>query len=316
MDEETVEEFVNDAYTDFCRDSEVGPVALVFALQAGRSTYEIRQMSTSRVEDQVVGVIGTGGSFTLEYDGQVSAAIVMPPTDVSVLAAMNALSNIQPGELTVVVTGSGSQTDPYDIALSFLAPFNRPQVIVDGSLLTGPGAAIDVETKQQGGTTGILRFLSIAVSEAGERITDLRISTDVLDFQRMKSSVVDPGVPMCALVLGLSSIEVFPVPDEDMVLTGYYVPRPARLVEAVDEPLIPEEYHRALFYRGVQLAIEWDRQGDAEAMEWERRYMQQVGLARRQRTRMTGNRPKSLRASSSMSGRSAARDWPFPWGSM
>ncbi|SHL53050.1 hypothetical protein SAMN05443637_13513 [Pseudonocardia thermophila] len=74
----------------------------------------------------------TGGSFTLTFDGETTASIPYNANAADIQAALEALSNIHPGDVTV--SGSG----PFTIEFGgFLANRNLPMIIADSSGLTG-----------------------------------------------------------------------------------------------------------------------------------------------------------------------------------
>lgn len=57
-------------------------------------------------EIQTITISATGGTFTVTFEGQTTAAIAYNATAATVQAAMEALSNIQPGDVTVSLAGS------------------------------------------------------------------------------------------------------------------------------------------------------------------------------------------------------------------
>lgn len=81
---------------------------------------------------QTVTVTGapTGGTFTLTYNGQTTAGIAYNATAAAVQSALEALSNVDPGDVTV----SGSNGGPWTIAS---AGASAPTVTASGSGLTG-----------------------------------------------------------------------------------------------------------------------------------------------------------------------------------
>lgn len=96
-------------------------------------------------EFQTVSITGapTGGTFTLTFDGYTTAAI--PRTGVGMQAALEALPNIEPGD--VVVTGSG----PYTVEFTGqYAKKNVPQMTATSSLTGGTAPAVTVATDVQG----------------------------------------------------------------------------------------------------------------------------------------------------------------------
>lgn len=93
-------------------------------------------------------------------------------------------------------------------------------------------------------------------------------------------------------VMGLTTLVLRDTPaDGGELLLGWCVPRPEELVVTTDDAVElpgPREWHRAILYRALQLACEWDRQDDSEIQKWEAKYEGEVGKCRRSRTRMVG----------------------------
>jgi hypothetical protein len=99
-------------------------------------------------ETQTVTITGvpTGGTFTLTFDGQTTAAIAFNATAATVEAALEALSTI--GQGNVQVTGAAG--GPYTVEfVGELADVNVSAMTADGSGLTGgttPGVTIATAT--------------------------------------------------------------------------------------------------------------------------------------------------------------------------
>jgi PKD repeat protein/type 1 glutamine amidotransferase len=101
-------------------------------------------------ESQTVRVNGaTGGTFTLTFAGQTTAAIPFDATAARTLAALEGLANVEPGD--VVVTGNavnaGNQT------VTFRGQYSEKdvtQIQADPAGLTGTTPAVAVATTQQG----------------------------------------------------------------------------------------------------------------------------------------------------------------------
>jgi hypothetical protein len=103
-------------------------------------------------ERQSVAVDATGGSFTLAFDGQSTAAIPFdaPATGGgSVQEALEALPNLAGGDVAVVRVTVGAGTS--DTVEPYVVRFRRqlgdvPELVADGSGLTGGLASVAVET--------------------------------------------------------------------------------------------------------------------------------------------------------------------------
>lgn len=103
---------------------------------------------TAVQEVQTVTITGTptGGTFTLTYAGQTTAGIAYNAAAAAVLAALEALSNIAPGD--VVVGGGPGPGTPYTV--TFSAPIgNAALMTASGAALTGgvtPAVAVTTTT--------------------------------------------------------------------------------------------------------------------------------------------------------------------------
>lgn len=132
--------------------SPTGAAALSYLLDYG--TADLSTFFSS--EQQTVTITGTptGGTFTLTYDSQTTAAIAYNATAAAVKSALEALSNIGTGDITatggalpgtaVVVTFGGS-----------LSGTNVTQMTATGSLTGGTTPAVAVTTTSAGGTSAL-----------------------------------------------------------------------------------------------------------------------------------------------------------------
>lgn len=80
---------------------------------------------------------GTGGTFTITYSGQTTAAIAHDASAEEVEAALNALSNVTPGDIRVSKAGT---TADHTYTLNYggqLAREDVAQVTVDSTNVTG-----------------------------------------------------------------------------------------------------------------------------------------------------------------------------------
>jgi hypothetical protein len=98
----------------------------------GGDTIEIAAVA----EVQTVTITGTptGGTFTLTYSGQTTGTIAYNAAAAAVLAALEALSNLAPGD--VAVTGGPGPGTPYVVTFA-TALGNVVLMTADGALLTG-----------------------------------------------------------------------------------------------------------------------------------------------------------------------------------
>lgn len=100
-------------------------------------------LTTKSNEEQAITKSGTvtAGTFTITYSAQTTAAIDFDATAAEIQTALEALSNIAPGD--VVVSGGPISTAPIVIVFQgTLAGVNQAQVTVDSSSLTGGGTYV------------------------------------------------------------------------------------------------------------------------------------------------------------------------------
>jgi hypothetical protein len=114
-----------------------------------------------------VAVAAEGGTFTVTFGGQTTAAIDYDAAAAAVQAALESLSTVGAGNVLV----SGSAGGPYRIEfVGDLAGANVGAVTLDDSLLEGPAAAAGVSETQEGGT-GVNEIQSVTVEAGGGTFT-------------------------------------------------------------------------------------------------------------------------------------------------
>jgi PKD repeat protein/type 1 glutamine amidotransferase len=91
----------------------------------------------------------TGGTFTLTFSGQTTAPLAYNATAAQVQAALEALSNINPGDVLVTGNAQPNQTQPVAFRGQY-SETNVPQITGDGSGLTGTTPAVVTATTQEG----------------------------------------------------------------------------------------------------------------------------------------------------------------------
>jgi hypothetical protein len=104
-------------------------------------------------EQQTITITGTptGGTWTATFDGQTTAAIAYNATAAAVQLAVEALSNVTPGEVTV--TGGPGPGTPWVVTFTGdKAGQNVPQITTSSSLTGGSSPTITVTTTTAGGT--------------------------------------------------------------------------------------------------------------------------------------------------------------------
>lgn len=89
----------------------------------------------------------SGGTFTLTFDEKATAAIAYNATAATVQAALEALPNVDSGDVTV----TGEAGGPYTITFGGqYADENVPTLEADGAELEGEGAEVTVSTPTAG----------------------------------------------------------------------------------------------------------------------------------------------------------------------
>lgn len=94
----------------------------------------ITRAATSEVQTVTITGTPTGGDFTLTFDGETTAGIAYNAVASAVQSALEALSNLAPGEVTV--SGGPGPDTPYTVTFDD-AIGNVPQMTADGGGLTG-----------------------------------------------------------------------------------------------------------------------------------------------------------------------------------
>lgn len=129
--------------------------------QGGQSTYVIASDSALTAianVNEVQSVVATGatsGTFTLTFDGQTTAAIAFNATAAAVQTALEALSNIQPGAVTV----AGGPLPATAVTITFNnAQGNVPAITANSGSLVGGTAVVSTPTAGVSGG-GDLQFL-------------------------------------------------------------------------------------------------------------------------------------------------------------
>lgn len=107
--------------------------------------------SSNEVQAVTITGVPTGGTFTLGLGGETTAAIAFNATAAQVEAALEALSNVNAGD--VVVTGGPGPAAAWTV--TFTGAFhgdNVPQMVATGSLTGGTAPAVTVTTTTPGGS--------------------------------------------------------------------------------------------------------------------------------------------------------------------
>jgi hypothetical protein len=111
--------------------------------------YEPYSAVTNEVQTVTITGGPTGGTFTLTFSGQTTAAIAYNATAAQVQTALEALSNVNPGDVTV----TGNAGGPYTVTFGgqYLGD-NVTQMTATASLTGGTTPGVTVATTTAGGT--------------------------------------------------------------------------------------------------------------------------------------------------------------------
>jgi PKD repeat protein len=150
-------------------------------------------------EQQTVRVTNaTGGTFTLTFDGQTTAALPFNATAAQVDAALEALSSIGPNN----VQTSGGPVSTSNVNVFFrraLQQTNQPQLTGDGAALTGATApTLTLNTSLQGGLfqrpTGDARRSSLNTNDLRGKVLRLKVKDgDITAAEANKANLGSGG---------------------------------------------------------------------------------------------------------------------------
>jgi len=108
---------------------------IYFDLKLGAQVVSVVPQPVNRINEVTLGGTASSGSFTLTFNGQTTTAIAHDASDVVVRTALEALSNINPGDVTV----SGSR--PWNVAFQGQYGGRDLPFSINGSNLVGTGLA-------------------------------------------------------------------------------------------------------------------------------------------------------------------------------
>ena len=117
--------------------------------KAGSAALVIGSQAAGTNEVQTLAKTGTvsGGTFTISFQGQTTAAIAYGETAANIITALNLLSNVDSGD----ITATGGPAGTSDVVFTFAgggryAGTNVPLMVVNGAALTGGGSYAIAET--------------------------------------------------------------------------------------------------------------------------------------------------------------------------
>ena len=145
---------------------EVSNVNAVGSDYVENTDFAINYNSAANEVQTIVVAGATGGTFTLQFDDETTAAIAYNAATSAVETALEALGNLDPAD--VAVTGSAGN---YTITFSGqYANTNVPTLVADGTALTGTAPTVTQHTVTEGGVAGTIRRINTGAIAAGETV--------------------------------------------------------------------------------------------------------------------------------------------------
>lgn len=151
--------------------------------------------AANEVQTVVIGGGASGGTFTLSFGGETTAAIAFGATPAAVQTALEALSNVEPGD--IVVSGASPS-----YTLTFGGQYtaaNVPQLTSNAGSLTGGTPTITHATTTAGGSAagagvidGILLYSEQLLRDNGG------VSTVVVVAYTKNATIIPANLPVAA----------------------------------------------------------------------------------------------------------------------
>lgn len=125
---------------------------------AERLVFHWAEINDGRNKVQSLTIDATGGTFTITFNGQTTSALPYNAPATAVTAALVALSNVAPGDITV--TGGPGDIAPYVVTYGgSLSASNTPTITATSSLTGGAASAVVATT-----VTGVGAITPVAPS--------------------------------------------------------------------------------------------------------------------------------------------------------
>jgi hypothetical protein len=148
---------------------------------AATGLYEPYAAVTNEVQTATITGAPTGGTFTLTYSGQTTTAIPYNATAAAVQSALEALSNINPGDVTV----TGATGGPYTITFGgqYLGD-NVASITATASLTGGSTPGVTMATTTAGGTasssSGTQKLAGFLFTEVAYYPTTVKVAAPLM----------------------------------------------------------------------------------------------------------------------------------------
>lgn len=170
----------------------------------------ITRAGTAEVQTVTITGTPTGGTWTLTYDGQTTAPLDFDATNTEVDSALEALSNLEPGDVTV--TGGPGPGTPYTVTFT-IAQGDVAQMTADGSGLTGGVAPAVTVTTATPGTD--LTDIGYRAPEVGANNTPYGVSLEFWS-QAVQDGAFASDLPYYHWVVPRAFVR----PSDNFVLSG------------------------------------------------------------------------------------------------
>lgn len=178
--------------THYDADTKVVPSGLAVSKDAVTGMFK-PFAGVTEVQTVTITGVPTGGTFTLTFDGETTAAIAYNAAASAVQAALEALSNVSAGDVTV----TGSAGGPYTVTFGGkYSQQNVPAMTASGAGLTG-GTSPDVAIATA--TAGVSGTLDGFVAHPLELLNDNGVLATSFLFARIVDAVIVPAnLPVAA----------------------------------------------------------------------------------------------------------------------
>jgi hypothetical protein len=206
-------------------------------------------------EQQTVAISGgpTGGTFTLTFGGQTTAAIAFDATAAAVASALEALSSVGVGN----VTASGGPLPGSSVLVTFTGRLGAQDLALmtaTSSLTGGTSPAVTVTETRAGGSGIRAGYVSVAVlGQGGVRLSaaakaDIQTRLDPRAQANLAVQVIDPAITAVDVAVTVKALDGY---DSATVITN--------VTALLDDYLSPDTWGWAATVRRNELIALVDR---------------------------------------------------------
>ncbi len=157
--------------------------------------YYIPFDAANEVQTVTIGGGASGGTFTLSFGGETTAAIAFGATAAAVQTALEALSNVEVGDIVV----SGSAGGPYTLTFGGqYTGINVPQLTSTSSLTGGTPTITHATTTAGGSSASALVVDAILLYSVGLLLSNGATSTSVIVPVTKDATIIPAKLPVAA----------------------------------------------------------------------------------------------------------------------